>query len=98
MKRNTLCALCLSLALVMLLSAASGAAAAGEMDAAVLPGSGETCVIYHPGVQAVRMGNIAGIHEVFFGTDTETITLKHEAHDRGVFADGAADAARFLTG
>lgn len=53
MKRNTLCALCLSLALVMLLSAASGAAAAGEMDAAILPGSGETCVIYHPGVQAV---------------------------------------------
>ena len=50
------------------------------------------------GVQAVRMGNIAGIHEVFFGTDTETITLKHEAHDRGVFADGAVDAARFLTG
>jgi len=50
------------------------------------------------GVQSVRMGNIAGIHEVFFGTDTETITLKHEAHDRGVFADGALDAARFLVG
>ncbi len=50
------------------------------------------------GVQAVRMGNIAGIHEVFFGTDTETITLKHEAHDRGVFADGALAAAGFLAG
>ena len=50
------------------------------------------------GVQSVRMGNIAGIHEVFFGTDTETLTLKHEAHDRGVFADGALDAARFLIG
>ena len=50
------------------------------------------------GIQSVRMGNIVGIHEVFFGTDTETITLKHEAHDRGVFADGALDAARFLVG
>ena len=50
------------------------------------------------GVQAVRMGNIAGIHEVFFGTDTETLTLKHETHDRGVFADGAVAAARFLAG
>ena len=50
------------------------------------------------GVQSVRMGNIAGIHEVYFGTDTETITLKHEAHDRGVFADGAIEAARFLIG
>ena len=50
------------------------------------------------GVQAVRMGNIAGIHEVYFGTDTETITLKPEAHDRGVFADGALEAARFLSG
>ncbi len=50
------------------------------------------------GVQSVRMGNITGIHEVFFGTDTETITLKHEAHDRGVFADGAIEAARFIVG
>ncbi len=50
------------------------------------------------GVQAVRMGNIAGIHEVFFGSDTETLTLKHEAHDRGVFADGAIAAAKFLAG
>ncbi len=49
-------------------------------------------------VQAVRMGNIAGIHEVFFGTDTETLTLKHEAHDRGVFADGAIAAAKFIVG
>ena len=49
-------------------------------------------------VQAVRMGNIAGIHEVFFGSDTETLTLKHEAHDRGVFADGAIAAAKFIAG
>ena len=50
------------------------------------------------GVQSVRLGNITGIHEVFFGTDTETLTLKHEAHDRAVFADGAIAAARFIIG
>lgn len=50
------------------------------------------------GIQSVRMGNIAGIHEVMISTDSETITLKHEAHDRGVFADGAIRAAEFLAG
>ena len=50
------------------------------------------------GINAVRMGNIVGIHEVMFGTGTQTISIKHQAHDRGLFADGAVDAARFLAG
>ena len=44
------------------------------------------------------MGNIVGTHEVMFGTNTQTITIKHEAHDRGLFADGAIDAAKFIAG
>ena len=48
------------------------------------------------GISAVRMGNIVGMHEVMFGTNTQTITIKHEAHDRALFADGAVTAARFL--
>jgi len=48
------------------------------------------------GISAVRMGNIVGLHEVMFGTNTQTITIKHEAHDRALFADGAVTAARFL--
>lgn len=48
------------------------------------------------GINSVRRGNIVGIHEVMLSTDSETITLKHEAHDRGLFADGAIAAARFL--
>ena len=48
------------------------------------------------GISSVRRGNIVGIHEVIISTDTQSITLKHEAHDRGLFADGAIDAARFL--
>ena len=50
------------------------------------------------GINAVRMGNIVGTHEVMFGTNTQTISVTHQAHDRGLFADGAVAAARFLAG
>lgn len=50
------------------------------------------------GVHAIRMGNIIGEHEVIVGTDTQTITLKHEAHSRSLFAEGAIAAADFLIG
>jgi 4-hydroxy-tetrahydrodipicolinate reductase len=50
------------------------------------------------GISAVRMGNIAGEHEVLIGTDNQTITLKHETHDRALFAEGALAAAAFLCG
>ncbi len=48
------------------------------------------------GIHAVRHGNIVGIHEVIVGTATQTITLKHEAHSRALFAEGALAAASFL--
>ncbi len=48
------------------------------------------------GVHAIRMGNIVGEHEVIIGTDTQTITLKHEAHSRSLFAEGAVAAAEFI--
>ena len=48
------------------------------------------------GIHAIRMGNVVGEHEVIFGTDSQTITLKHQAHDRALFAEGALTAARFL--
>lgn len=50
------------------------------------------------GVNAIRMGNIVGIHEVIIGTDFEQITLKHEAYDRAMFAQGAVKAADYLVG
>lgn len=48
------------------------------------------------GIHAIRMGNIVGEHSVIVGTDTQTITLKHEAHDRFLFAEGAVAAALFI--
>ena len=50
------------------------------------------------GIHALRMGGVIGEHEVILATPTETITLKHEAHTRALFADGACKAARFLIG
>ena len=50
------------------------------------------------GIHAIRMGNIVGIHEVIVGTPNQTITLKHEAHDRALFAEGGIAAAAFLVG
>lgn len=48
------------------------------------------------GIHAIRMGNVVGIHEVLVNTGTETITLKHEAYDRMLFAQGAMRAAAYL--
>ena len=48
------------------------------------------------GIHAIRMGNVIGEHEVMINTGNETITLKHEAHDRSLFADGALAAAEFV--
>ena len=50
------------------------------------------------GIHAVRMGNLAGEHEVLIGTNNQTITLKHETHSRALFAEGALAAAQFLIG
>ena len=50
------------------------------------------------GVHSLRMGNVVGIHEIHVCTDTQTLTLRHEAHDRALFAEGALTAARWITG
>jgi len=48
------------------------------------------------GIHAVRLGGVIGDHEVIIGTDTQTITLKHSAHTRTMFAEGSLKAARFI--
>ena len=50
------------------------------------------------GVHSLRIGNEVGMHEIMISTGLETITLKHEAENRALFADGALAAARFLLG
>ena len=48
------------------------------------------------GISSLRMGGVVGIHEVHICTDSQRLTLRHEACDRGMFADGAVEAAKFL--
>ena len=50
------------------------------------------------GISALRMGGIVGIHEVHICTQNQMLTLRHEAMDRGMLADGGVAAARFLAG
>ena len=50
------------------------------------------------GISSIRMGNIVGTHEVMISTPYETITLKHDAYNRALFAEGAIGAAKFLYG
>lgn len=50
------------------------------------------------GIHAVRGGDIVGDHTVLFAGDGERIELKHMAHSRMTFAQGAVKAAQFLSG
>ena len=50
------------------------------------------------GISSLRMGNVVGIHEVHIATNNQILTLRHEATNRGMFAEGGVDAARFLCG
>jgi 4-hydroxy-tetrahydrodipicolinate reductase len=50
------------------------------------------------GIHAVRGGDIAGDHTVLFAGDGERVEIRHVAHGRQVFAQGALRAALFLAG
>jgi 4-hydroxy-tetrahydrodipicolinate reductase len=49
-------------------------------------------------VAATRAGFIPGTHTIGFDGPSETVTLTHQVRDRGVFARGALEAARWLIG
>lgn len=48
------------------------------------------------GIHSLRMGEVVGVHEVHISTATQTLTLRHDAHSRALFAEGALCAAEFL--
>lgn len=50
------------------------------------------------GVHVIRGGDIVGDHSVLFTSNFETVTLSHQAYDRGVFAQGAVRATKWLIG
>ena len=50
------------------------------------------------GISALRLGGVVGVHEVHIHTNNQSLTLRHEAIDRSMLAEGAVDAARFTVG
>ena len=48
------------------------------------------------GIHAIRMGGEVGTHEIIFAMGSQVLTLKHEAENRSLFAEGALSAASFL--
>ena len=48
------------------------------------------------GIHSIRMGGEVGTHEIIFAMGSQVITLKHEAENRSLFAEGAISAAEFL--
>ncbi|MBQ3060614.1 MAG: 4-hydroxy-tetrahydrodipicolinate reductase [Desulfovibrio sp.] len=50
------------------------------------------------GIQAVRGGDVVGVHTVYFMGPGERIEVSHQAHSRETFAQGALRAAAWLAG
>lgn len=48
------------------------------------------------GIEAIREGEVPGIHTVIYHSDIDEITLRHEAYSRRGFALGATLAAEYL--
>lgn len=49
-------------------------------------------------VSSTRAGSMPGTHTIGFDGAADAVTLTHEVRDRAVFAHGALDAAKWLTG
>jgi len=47
---------------------------------------------------SIRLGDIVGDHTVIFCGNSERIEIKHQAHSRDVFAQGALRAAKWICG
>ncbi len=48
------------------------------------------------GISAVRGGTIVGEHEIIFAGRDEIIEIRHTAHSREIFAQGAVEAAKYM--
>ncbi len=50
------------------------------------------------GMHALRLGDVAGDHSVYFGASGEYLELRHHASSRDAFAVGAIRAVRYVVG
>jgi len=50
------------------------------------------------GISSIRGGTIVGEHDVIFAGSDEVIEISHTAYSKAIFAKGAIQAAKFLSG
>ena len=48
------------------------------------------------GIHSLRLGTEVGTHEIIFSNGLETITIRHDAKNRALFAKGALSVAKWL--
>lgn len=48
------------------------------------------------GIHSLRLGNLVGIHEIVIDAGTHSFTIRHEARDRAMLAEGAIVAGFYL--
>ena len=80
--------------------ATSGGLGQGEGPGLIHGRQGKTGIrpVGEIGIHAVRMGDVVGQHEVHFSGTGETVTIKHVAQSRTMFAVGALRAAEWVVG
>ena len=49
------------------------------------------------GISSIRCGGIFGEHEVILSRNGETLSIKHVAENRALFANGALKAAEYIS-
>ncbi len=49
-----------------------------------------------PPIYCKRKDNIKGVHKIKYSSNIDTISIKHDAHNRKGFAEGALIAAKFI--
>ena len=49
-------------------------------------------------IKSLREGEVPGTHEITYNSEIDSISIKHEAHNRNGFALGAVLAAEFMAG
>lgn len=64
----------------------------GTVTKGAVPGPTEIAI------DAIRRDEVPGIHTITYGSDEDTITITHDAHNRNGFALGAVIAAEYAAG
>jgi len=55
---------------------------------------GEILEVGEESMSSLRMGNVVGVHKVYFALEDEEVEIVHRAHSKRIFAQGAIEAGK----